>query len=62
MLPVIKSLFITCQTRDVTIVAGARMIAKATQKQIEATGLLFILGIEIPQVSCVVALMREQNG
>ncbi len=54
MLPVIESFMTARQLPDVTIVADAGMVSEANQKQIEAAGLSFILGMKIPQEPYVV--------
>jgi len=50
MLPVIGSFMAGHQLPDVIIVADAGMVSEANQKQIEAAGLSFILGMKIPHV------------
>ena len=47
MLPVIESFMAAYDLPDVTIVADAGMVSEANEKQIEAAGLLFILGARI---------------
>ena len=44
-----------------TVVADAGTVSKTNQKQIEADGLSFILGIKIPQVPYVVAQWRREH-
>ena len=61
MLPVIKSFMAAHQLPDVTIVADAGMISEANQKQIEAEGLSFILGMKIPQVPYVIAQWQREH-
>jgi DDE family transposase len=61
MLPVIKSFMAAHQLPDVTIVADAGMISEANQKQIEAEGLSFILGMKIPQVPYVIARWQREH-
>jgi hypothetical protein len=63
MLPVIRAFMAAHGLPDVTIVADAGMISEANQKQIEAAGLSFILGMKIPQVPYVIAQWwREHPG
>ncbi len=50
MLPVIEAFMAAHDLPDVTVVADAGMISEANQKQIEAAGLSFILGMKIPHV------------
>ena len=50
MLPVIKSFMAAHGLPDVTVVADAGMVPEANQKDIEAAGLSFILGMKIPHV------------
>ncbi len=38
------------------------MISEATQKEIEAAGLSFILGMKIPRVPCVSHWIENQTG
>jgi hypothetical protein len=45
----------------VTVVADAGMVSEASQKQIEAAGLSFILGMKIPHVPYVVAQWRREH-
>jgi Transposase DDE domain len=61
MLPVIKAFMTAHQLPDVTIVADAGMISEANQKEIEAAGLSFILGVKIPQVPYVIAQWRQEH-
>src|SRR5439155_18605073 len=49
------------QLPDVTVVADAGMISEANQKQIEAAGLSFILGMRIPDIPYVVAQWRREH-
>jgi hypothetical protein len=46
---------------DVTVVADAGMVSEAYQKQIEAAGFSFILGMKIPRIRYVVAQWRRDN-
>jgi hypothetical protein len=46
---------------DVTIVADAGMVSEANQKEVEAAGLPFILGMKIPRVPYVVAQWRRDH-
>lgn len=63
MLPVIESFMAAHQLPDVTVVADAGMISEANQKDIEAAGLSFILGMKIPTVPYAVkAWHREHPG
>ena len=50
MLPVIEALTAAHDLPDVTVVADSGMVSEANQKQIEAAGLSFILGMKIPHV------------
>jgi transposase len=50
MLPVIESFMAPRDLPDVTIVADAGMVSEANQKEIEAAGLSFILGMKIPRI------------
>ncbi len=61
MLPVIESFMAAHDLPDVTVVADAGMVSEANQKQIEAAGLSFILGMRIPHVPCVVAQWRREH-
>jgi hypothetical protein len=61
MLPVIQSFMAAHDLPDVTIVADAGMVSEANQKQIEAAGLSFILGMKIPQVPYAVEQWRRQH-
>jgi hypothetical protein len=61
MLPVIQAFMAAHQLPDVTIVADAGMVSEANQKQIEAAGLSFILGLRIPEVPYVVAQWRREH-
>jgi Transposase DDE domain len=61
MLPVIEAFMTAHQLPDVTVVADAGMISEANQKQIEAAGLSFILGMKIPRVPYVVAQWRREH-
>ena len=54
MLPVIESFMAAHDLPDVTVVADAGMVSEANQKQIEAAGLSFILGMKIPHIPYVV--------
>jgi hypothetical protein len=55
MLPVVEAFMAAHQLNDVTVVADAGMVSEANQKEIEAAGLSFILGMRIPEVHYVVA-------
>jgi Transposase DDE domain len=59
MLPVIEAFMAAHQLPDVTIVADAGMISEANQRDIEAAGLSFILGMKIPHVPYAVAQWRR---
>src|SRR6516225_1243754 len=61
MLPVIEAFMAAHQLPDVTVVADAGMISEANQKDIEAAGLSFILGMKIPHVPYVVAQWRREH-
>src|SRR6266700_1314688 len=61
MLPVIESFMTAHQLPDVTIVADAGMVSEANQKQIEAAGLSFILGMKIPRIPYAVAQWRREH-
>jgi hypothetical protein len=61
MLPVIKSFMTAHDLPDVTIVADAGMVSEANQKEIEAAGLSFILGMKIPRIPYVVAQWRREH-
>jgi hypothetical protein len=61
MLPVIEAFMAAHGLPDVTVVADAGMVSEANQKQIEAAGLSFILGMKIPQVPYVVAQWRREH-
>jgi Transposase DDE domain len=61
MLPVIEAFMAAHQLPDVTVVADAGMISEANQKEIEAAGLSFILGMKIPHVPYVVAQWRREH-
>jgi hypothetical protein len=61
MLPVIESFMTAHDLPDVTVVADAGMVSEANQKQIEAAGLSFILGVKIPRIPCVVAQWRREH-
>jgi hypothetical protein len=61
LLPVIESFMAAHQLPDVTIVADAGMVSEANQKQIEAAGLSFILGMKIPHVPYVVKQWRREH-
>ncbi len=60
MLPVIESFMTAHRLPDVTVVADAGMVSEANQKEIEAAGLSFILGMRIPRVPYVVARWRRE--
>jgi hypothetical protein len=61
MLPVIEAFMAAHQLPDVTVVADAGMISEANQKDIEAAGLSFILGMKIPLVPYVVKQWRREH-
>jgi hypothetical protein len=61
MLPVIESFMTAHDLPDVTVVADAGMVSEANQKQIEAAGLSFILGVKIPRIPYVVAQWRREH-
>jgi hypothetical protein len=58
MLPVIESFM---AAHGLPVVADAGMVSEANQKQIEAAGLSFILGMKIPHVPYVVAQWRREH-
>jgi hypothetical protein len=60
-LPVIESFMAAHDLPDVTIVADAGMVSEANQKQIEAAGLSFILGMKIPQIPYAIAQWRCEH-
>jgi hypothetical protein len=61
MLPVIESFMAAHDLPDVTIVADAGMVSEVNQKDIEAAGLSFILGMKIPQVPYVIKQWRREH-
>ncbi len=61
MLPVIESFMAAHDLPDVTVVADAGMISEANQKDIEAAGLSFILGMKIPRIPYMVAQWRREH-
>jgi hypothetical protein len=61
VLPVIKSFMAAHGLPDVTIVADAGMVSEANQKDIEAAGLSFILGMKIPHIPYVVKTWQQQH-
>jgi hypothetical protein len=61
MLPVLESFMAAHQLPGVTVVAGAGMVSEANQKDIEAAGLSFILGMKIPHVPYVVKQWRRDH-
>jgi hypothetical protein len=61
MLPVIKSFMAAYGLTDVTVVADAGMVSEANQKDIEAAGLSFILGMKIPAIPYVVKTWRAEH-
>ena len=61
MLPVIESFTIAHDLPDVTVVADAGMVSEANQKQIEAAGLSFILGMKIPRVPHAMSQGRREH-
>jgi hypothetical protein len=61
MLPVIEAFMAAHSLPDVTVVADAGMVSEANQKQIEAAGLSFILGMKIPHVPYAVAQWRREH-
>jgi len=58
MLPVIEAFMAAHGLPDVTVVG---MVSEANQKQIEAAGLSFILGMKIPHVPYVVKQWRREH-
>ena len=61
MLPVIEAFMAAHRLPDVTVVADAGMASELNQKEIEAVGLSFILGMRIPDVPHVVAQWRREH-
>jgi hypothetical protein len=61
MLPVIEAFMAAHHLPDVTVVADAGMVSEANQKEIEAAGLSFILGMRMPDVPYVVAQWRREH-
>ena len=61
MLPVIQAFMAAHQLHDVTVVADAGMVSEPNQKQIEAAGLSFILGMRIPDIPYVVAQWHREH-
>jgi hypothetical protein len=61
MLPLIEAFMAAHQPDDVTTVADAGMISDANKKAIDAAGLSFILGMQIPQVPYVVDQWRKDH-
>jgi Transposase DDE domain len=61
MLPVIQAFMATHQLPDVTVVADAGMVSESNQKQIEAAGLSFILGMRIPDIPYAVAQWHREH-
>jgi hypothetical protein len=61
MLPVIEAFMTAHDLPDVTVVADAGMVSEANQKEIEAAGLSFILGMRIPHVPYSVAQWRREH-
>jgi hypothetical protein len=61
MLPVIQAFMTAHQLPDVTVVADAGMVSEVNQKEIEAAGLSFILGMRIPHVPYVVKQWRREH-
>jgi hypothetical protein len=65
MLPVIEAFMAAHRLADVTVVADAGMVSEANQKEIEAAGLSFILGMRIPRRSlrgCAMAPGASRRG
>jgi Transposase DDE domain len=61
MLPVIQAFMAAHQLPDVTVVADAGMVSEANQKEIEAAGLSFILGMRVAEVPWVVAEWHREH-
>jgi hypothetical protein len=61
MLPVIQDFMTAHQLPDVTVVADAGMVSEANQKEIEAAGLSFILGMKIPYEPYAVKQWRREH-
>ena len=61
MLPVIEAFMAAHQLPGVTIVADAGMVSEANQKDIEAAGLSFILGMKIPHIPYVIQQWQREH-
>ena len=61
MLPVIEAFMAAHQLPDVTVVADAGMVSEANQKDIEAAGLSFILGMKIPHIPYVIKQWQREH-
>ena len=61
MLPVIQAFMAAHQLPDVTVVADAGMVSEGNQKQIEAAGLSFILGMRVAEVPWAVAEWHREH-
>jgi hypothetical protein len=61
MLPVVQAFMAAHRLPDVTVVADAGMVSEANQKEIEAAGLSFILGMRLPDVPYVVSQWRREH-
>jgi Transposase DDE domain len=61
MLPVVQAFMAAHRLPDVTVVADAGMVSEANQKQIEAAGLSFILGMRLPDVPHVISQWRREH-
>jgi hypothetical protein len=61
MLPVIEAFLASHDVGEVTIVADAGMISDANKKAIEDAGLLFILGMRIPDIPFVIEQWRKDH-
>lgn len=61
MLPTLTAFMAAHRLTDVTVVADAGMISKASQRDIEQAGLPFILGARIPDIPYVVAEWRRTH-
>jgi hypothetical protein len=61
MLPVVQAFMAAHRLPHVTVIADAGMVSEENQKQIEAAGLSFILGMRIPEVPWVVVEWHREH-
>ncbi len=61
MLPVIEAFMAAHQLPGVTVVADAGMVSESNQKDIEAAGLSFILGMKIPHIPYVIKQWQHEH-